>query len=465
MNTKLSIWLLLALVFNLGACADPGKGVTIIIAQPLTDLATNSNVPLKLEIPNFNPDQFSTLTVVIERKKTTDPDTGYIPIKVFEKTDPYPFAFTWNPSSEQDGVYTLRAKATYQLSGFGGSSTTSSATRSVSLDRTAPTIVDRTPAADAKEVSVRAPINITFSELIASGSLTEDSVKLSGGGTVLARKLERSSDGKTLTITPSSTLKASGVMQLEFGDGVTDTTGNKLVPKSWSWSAPAWIRLGELRSSVPGVKSTIDASFVVGKDGNPMAVWRGTSGSGPLDLYVSQWDGTKWVALGGNLRLLEPGVFVGFHTTICLDANGVPFVEWEDYFRKNVFVYRWDGTSWQRLGTGLLTTQPNLKNAFNASFTLDSSGAPVVGWEASTDVTDERAAFISRWDGTNWQALGGDLRALIPGTKFATSATPVLDGDKNLLAFWSGGSTTLAPQETFLYQGQQPEYGNKSVRV
>ncbi len=454
-------WLLIALL-GLVACTDPSSTVTVNIAQPATDLATNTNVALRLEIPNFNPDQFSTLTVVIERKKITDPDAAYAPLKVFEKTDPYPFAFTWNPTNEPDGAYTLRARATYQKAGFGGSSATSSTTRSVTFDRQAPTVVDRTPAPDAKDVSVRAPIRVTFSEPIAPASLTDDSVKILSGGTVLARKLERSNDGKTLTITPSSTLVAPATVSVALSDAITDAVGNKMAGvTNWNWNAPTWFRLGELRSSVAGVKSVISASFAVGKDGNPVAVWRGLSnGSVTANLYTSRWDGTKWVALGGNLKLLVSGNYVYSGETICSDANSVPFIAWNGNTssdgRGNVFVYRWDGTNWQAVGTGLLATQVGLKDAYINSFTLDSSGAPVVGWAADTNNPlsgrPDRAAFVSRWDGTKWQVLGDDLRTLIPGTKFAESVVPFVGGNKDLLAFWSATDSIGIPVDTFLYR-------------
>jgi Bacterial Ig-like domain len=454
-------WLLIVLL-GLMACTDPSSAVTVNIAQPATNLATNTNVAVKLEIPNFNPDQFSTLTVVIERKKTTDPDTNYAPLKVFEKTDPYPFAFTWNPTNEPDGAYTLRARATYQLSGFGGSSATSSTTRSITLDRQAPSITDRTPTPDAKDVSVRAPIRVTFSEPIAAGSPTDDSVKVMSGNAILARKLERSSDGKTLTITPSSAPVAPATVSVTISEAITDTVGNKMVgATSWNWNAPAWVRLGELRSSVSGVQSVISASFAVGSDGHPVAVWRGSSDGGlTIDLYVSRWAGTKWVALGGNLRSLVSGKYVSSGESICLDANGTPFVAWRGNKDTNgiddVFVYRWDGINWQPVGAGLRETRRGLYNVYINGSTLDSSGFPVISWVADTNnplsERPDRAAFLSRWDGTKWQVLGDDLRTLIPSTKFAEFVTPFVGGSKDVLAFWSATDSIGIPVDTFLYR-------------
>jgi Bacterial Ig-like domain len=450
------------ILVSLAACTGPDGSVTVNIAQPANDLATNANVAIKLEIPNFSPDQFSTLTVVIERKKTADPDAADAPLKVFEKTDPYPFGFTWNPTNEPDGAYTLRARATYQKAGFGGSSATSSTTRSITFDRQAPTVTDRTPAPDAKDVSVRAPIQITFSEAIALASLTDDSVKISSGNAVLARKLERSSDGKTLTITPSSAVVAPATVRVALTDAITDAVGNKMVKAiSWNWNAPAWVRLGELRSSVAGVKSVISASFAVGNDGHPVAIWRGSSdGGGTIDLYVSRWVGTKWVALGGNLRSLVSGKYVSSGEAISLDANGTPFVAWLGNKDTNgiddIFVYRWDGLNWQSVGAGLRETRQGIFNVYINGFTLDSSGLPIMGWAADTNNPlngrPDRAAFVNRWDGTTWQVLGDDLRGLIPGTKFAESVMPFVGGNKDLLAFWSATDSIGIPVDTFLHR-------------
>ncbi len=444
---------LLIVLLSLAACTGPDNTVTVNIAQPATDLATNTNVALKLEISNFNPDQFSTLTVVIERKKTTDPDTAYAPLKVFEKTDPYPFAFTWNPTNEPDGAYTLRARATYQKAGFGGSSATISTTRSVTFDRQAPSVTDRTPTPDAKDVSVRAPIRVTFSEPVAPGSLTDDSVKVSSGNTILARKLEQSSDGKTLTIAPSSTITAPATVNVTLGNTLTDTVGNKLGATSWVWNAPEFVPVTTPiqpttkisqpmmvldRKDQPAIITTEEIPVMRGSSRVTSTLstnryWTGTwepNGEGryscfsdplksnatnPVIVFDSQ-DVPVVACQEGNTVFVNgfpDAVFTSppnqvstllNYPSLAIDIDGKTIIAYLDTTGSSVYAWKLSGSTWTALGGGLRDSstvgaqRPTLRRSTDNSLTIASREE-----RQGSSITD---VYVRRWTGLTWALIG-----------------------------------------------------------
>ncbi len=458
MNTKASIWSVLVFSLMLSACMDQGSAVTVNITQPIQAQVTNSTLDVRLKIAGSTPNDLPSLTVILERRKNTDPDidSSYANLKTFLKGDPYPFKYTWDTAGVPDGDYVLRARVTYTAGGFDGQPRTAiSAPRTVTIDRSRPGVTSSTPAPDATNVLLKSLITVTFNKPVLASSLTDDSVKLFAGVQALGRTVKLSSDGKTLTVAPITPLSAPNRLKLELSEGVIDALGNKLIAKAWSWDAPAWVRLGELRSSTPEATTVYSASFQVGKDGNPVALWSGyiKGKNGYEGLFVSRWNGSSWQVIGGSELTvpIQAATYSAKDSSLVLDLNDNPVVS--RTIKNDVYVSRWDGVKWQELVNGSQATQPSLPNAFGSKLTLDSSGAPVIGWSLFTTAPGGQAAFVSRWDGTNWQVLGGDLRALNTGSSLTANAViPFLFGDKELLAFWSGRGAGLALRDAFLYK-------------
>ncbi len=277
MTAKLFVWLLmLSGVF--AACADQGSSLTVTITQPVQPKVTNGSVDVRLELTGSKPDDLNSLTVILERRKSTDPDVdaSFTKVTAFVKGEPYPFTYTWDTTGVSDGEYVLRAKTTYTLGGFDGQPRTSlSAPRTVTIDRARPSVVSSIPAPDAGNVLVKDPITVVLNKPILASSLKDESVKLFKGDDALGRTVSLSSDGRVLTVTPLTRPSVPNKLRLELGEGITDSVGNKLIPKAWSWDAPAWVRLGDVRSNVSGVTSTDRTTFEVDKNGNPIVVWSG----------------------------------------------------------------------------------------------------------------------------------------------------------------------------------------------
>jgi Bacterial Ig-like domain len=465
MNTKAPIWSVLVFSLMLSACMDKGSSFTVNILQPVQAQVTNSTLDVRLEIAGSTPDAFNSLTVTLEYRKNASPDVdaSYTGFKTFSKGDAYPFKYTWDTTLVPEGEYALRAKAIYTAGGFDGQPRTAiSAPRTVTIDRTRPSVVSSTPASDAGNVLVTDPITVMFNKAVSASSLTEENVKLFQEGTALGRTVKLSSDGKTLTVTLStqlSTPKMLNSLKLELSEGVTDETGNKLIPKAWSWTIPAWLRLGEVRSSAPGLVNALYRSFRVGKDNKPVVLWRGfkpgevpntydfTQTSG---VYVSRWNGSSWVSLGGDLKSSEDNTTFVNVNEVQLDSNNNPVVAWTRILRSvssvtdQARVSHWNGSSWQTTG-GLESAIT--KNSSIGPFVLDEKDNPIVSWNGSADTM-----FVSKLSETAWQQYGNDFKSSFNGTAYIYSPiTMSFNLDNEPIVFWVEGRNTTLPIEIVDY--------------
>jgi Bacterial Ig-like domain len=368
------------------ACQGAKPDLALTITNPTADLTTNANVTVTIQIPDRTPDQFNALNVVLERKRASDPDAAYTPIATFDRTSPYPFTTTWDIKAETDGSYALRARATYTGGGFSSDTLSSvSQPRAITLDRQAPTITDRSPIPDAKNVSVRAPIKVTFSKPVLALSLTDTSVKLSSNSTAIpARTLALSADGKTLTITPGSVPSAPAKLEVALSDEIKDAVGNKLSGAgTWAWDAPAFVPIGDPLVGVNGTSRATQPAMALDANGNPVVAFMDSlDGTNPR-VFVNRWDGSRWQALGGALSG-TPGDTRGTSApSLVVDASGRPVVAWmqsesvtEVAYR--TFVWRWDGTNWKDLGNSTVSPAKNSNYLVKPSMAINKEGEPII---------------------------------------------------------------------------------------
>ena len=116
------------------------------------------------------------------------------------------------------------------------------------------------------------------------------------------------------------------------------------------------------------------------------------------------------------------------------DAGGNPNADW---------VARWNGISWQPLGTGL--------NGSVRALAVAPNGDVLAGGLFTNAGSNPAADRVARWDGTAWQALGTGLNndvlalALAPNGRLVAGGvfTAVGDGSKQTqhIAFYSTGPT------------------------
>jgi methionine-rich copper-binding protein CopC len=121
----------------------------------------------------------------------------------------------------------------------------------------APTVVSTTPANNASDVAVNAPLTVTFSQ--AMNPTTTDAAFTFAGGTFPGATGAWSTDGKTVTITWKANLSPGASYTVGFAKTATSTTGVALAAAySWKFTTAA------TGSAAPTVVSTVPANNATG---------------------------------------------------------------------------------------------------------------------------------------------------------------------------------------------------------
>ena len=130
------------------------------------------------------------------------------------------------------------------------------ASRTWTVDVTAPTVSSVTPAADATGVDATADVQATFSEDVAAATLDRTSFTLTrqGDSDAVEASVSLAADGRSASLDPSARLDAEATYTARIKGGVggvEDVAGNPLAgDKSWSFAVDA---------SAPTPETTIDS--------------------------------------------------------------------------------------------------------------------------------------------------------------------------------------------------------------
>lgn len=179
-----------------------------------------------------------------------------------------------------------------------------------------------------------------------------------------------------------------------------------------AWDGSYWQALGE----GPGVR-VVDSSpswpsVAVDARGRPVVAWTDTSAeANDRDVYVSRWDGQRWVAIGKPLHVYSGYLSVARAPSLVLDAEGNPVVAWlENNGRTDdVLVWRWNGVTWLPVGDMLRAGPTEAESqAGPVSLVLDPRGRPLVAWQAGANPS---RVFVRAFDGSAWRPLGAPLSA------------------------------------------------------
>jgi hypothetical protein len=313
-----------------------------------------------------------------------------------------PYAYTWATANHEEGTYELTAVAR-----SGGRSVTSTP-RTVVIDRTRPTVTERTPVPNGTNVWHADPIRVRFSEPLRASVVLERV-----GGAPIASTLELRNDGTSLTILVTESIAVPADVRLSLSDAITDLAGNALVaPEPWTWNLPFWQWVGGERLVVEPELIPTSSVLALMPDGRPFVTWleERLNTRPPSDVQAALWTGDAWLPLGGRLNgddRLGPMYSLAYGA---VDATGAPFVSWVSATSaREGWVHRWDGSAWQPVGGGAFTGASEATGT--VAVAVDSDGHPVVAWIArvagGADGTEVR---VSRWTGSDWVQLGTPRR-------------------------------------------------------
>ena len=126
---------------------------------------------------------------------------------------------------------------------------------------------------------------------------------------------------------------------------------------------------------------------------------------------IARWDGSAWSAVpvgGANQGVYDmttdgTNLYVG---GIFTQIGGIPGTN----------IVSFNGTTWKQLGGGLHYFQNGLGQA-NKLFWYSNQLFVAGGFDRAGDTVG--AAYVARWDGTNWWSLGGDTsKGMSPAINF-----------------------------------------------
>jgi hypothetical protein len=393
----------------------PKPKLEVSITSPTGTVFVRENVTVQINVSGGTPDG-------VELLKDGSPLATLVP----------PYQYTWNVTNEPERSYTLSARAKQ-----GEVTYTTSTVLTVNVDRTPPTIADRTPAPNATDVPRNSPISVVFSEAIDPTSLTDSSVYLyrSGGGPI-SRTLQLSGDGRTLIISPTTNYDPPSYFSLSL-NGLRDRAGNALTYAYWNWTVPGWLQLSrfDYTSGENCGQIKMDAS------NNPVALCTITTG-GVMRGYVKRYRNNTWETLGGgafntdiNKSIVYSDVRYAHSISWSLKSDGSPVVAWvESGANTNlVYVKELRGNTWFLLSGPLnislaQTTYPPTETAL----ALAANDTPVVSF------VEGRSVYVRRFNGGSWSIFGNSF---VPGSEVVNYTAPqrpklAISSAGDIHAFW-----------------------------
>ncbi len=315
-----------------------------------------------------------------------------------------------------------------------------SAAKTVIVDRTAPSITAFMPANNAKNVYFKDEISVTFNEAVQPSSLTATSVILEQSPIpvriVIPTALTLDAMGKKLIIKPTSRPNLGGPIFFKV-ESVKDLAGNAMELTSSVFEVPEWQAPGGTAALDLNPALTADTapqSLAVDSSGNQVIAWSESDGTSS-NVYVKRWNGSSWTQVGTT--------FLDFETNkdaigpaLKLDSSGNPVVAWSEGNgnANTIYVKRWNGSAWVQVGSSAVSTNFNAKTP---ALALDSSGNPVVVWRESFTAPTFSNIQIRRWDGSAWVNVGSgkldvndsgdvDRASFAPSVALTSSGNPVV---------------------------------------
>jgi uncharacterized protein YkwD len=143
---------------------------------------------------------------------------------------------------------TQSTSISFQLSVNDGRSTASASVNILvtpPADTTAPTVISRSPQANATGVLTTTTVSVTFDEALQEDLIDNQSLLVSLQSSPLAGTVSYDNTTNTLTTTLDSTLLANTTYTVTLANDLQDPAGNPLVSISWDFTTGSAYNLGE----------------------------------------------------------------------------------------------------------------------------------------------------------------------------------------------------------------------------
>jgi uncharacterized delta-60 repeat protein len=202
---------------------------------------------------------------------------------------------------------------------------------------------------------------------------------------------------------PAMTISPSGTPYITWQD---DSNGDTEIYVR-KWNVSSWVEVGAGSASGGGISNNSGASdhpsIATAPDGNPFITWEDHS-SGNADIYVRRWNGSSWVEVGVNSASaggISNNAGNSYRPTIDIGSNNIPHITWYDYSGgadAEIYVHRWNGSSWEEAGTGSASgggISDNEQTSRSPCIAIEPNDTPFVAWFDGFEEIAE--IYVKRW--------------------------------------------------------------------
>jgi hypothetical protein len=253
--------------------------------------------------------------------------------------------------------------------------------------------------------------------------------------------------GNELDTTPSDNASKPSIdLRTDNNPVVAWGENGNIYAKQWDSNGSSWFNLGGAIEPIAG-NSASDPSLAVDNNNFDRPYVALVENDGTSDgVYVQKFDDGVWLDVGSALdNNLSQNAN---QPSLAIRGSFAPHVAFSesDGTSSNIYVKQFDGNDWQAVGGALDKTLAN--NASNPSLALDSTGKPVVAWQEV--VSGSSNIYVKRWSGSVWVLLKTYLdisvanNAVTPSLALRPDNQPVVAWSENgniYVKRWAGSTT------------------------
>lgn len=174
-------------------------------------------------------------------------------------------------------------------------------------------------------------------------------------------------------------------------------------------------------------------------------------------VYVYQYNGTSWEQMGQTLYGSSQTEYFGASTSLSADGKTMAVGAYgASNNRGAVKIYHFDGTSWvqEAVLDGSSGTKFGSAISLSPDGTILAATAPSFSIDTTTPNLYRGAAYVFRHNGTEWSQLGEKVIGEYPKEYFGTSVAISSDGSKMIVGAesYTGEGYTAKAGKAFIYQ-------------